>query len=229
MPPADYFKDPYHIPDAQATDAKLRLDFLIWYWSHFLPAAAGVEFFPKDLVNYRLPMQPLKLVPGFEKTTLKGPMVTVPCEAFGLVLVKNCWPKWTHIVPQKARDDKWPIPKCNEDDESTHKYHKTLWSLSRNGQKKSQGWAPEGYTALNDSMDFLTKFREAQKKDKYTQVKGVLALVRKSNKIPAGEKNPPVKGKGKKRKADTPAPVYAKITVEEEDCEWDDALDVTAV
>ena len=228
MPPAEYFNAPYTIPNASAADAKLRTDFIVWYWCNFLPAAAGVEFYPKDLVNYRLPIQPLKMVPGFEKTQIKGPMLTVSCEAFGLVLVRNCWDKWVEIVPQKAKDDKWPIPKFNKDDEDSHKYHKTLWSDGRNGQKKGQGWTPEGYEALNAQMDTLQKFRAQQKQARWAQLKAVLRLVRTANKIPDEEKDPPSKGKKRKRSTD-PLPVYAKITIEEEDDEWDEAEDVTAV
>ena len=228
MPPAEYFDAPYTIPQATASDAKIRTEFLVWYWCHFLPAAAGVEFYPKDLVCYRLPIQPLKMVPGFEKTTLKGPMVTLSCEAFGLVLVRNCWDKWTHIVPQKAKDDKWPIPKWDKHDKETHKYHKTLWSDGRNGQKKGQGWTPEGYEALNQAMEKVQKFREDQKTAKWAQYKAILRLVRTANSIDAGEKEPPSKGKKRKRSA-SPPPVCAKIHVEESDCEWDEAEDVTAV
>ena len=229
MPPADYFKDPYTIPDSGASDAKLRVDFLVWYWCNFLPAAAGVEFLPKDLVNYRLPIQPLKMVPGYEKTKIKGPMLTVSCEAFGLVLVRNCWDKWTKIVPQKAVDDKWPIPKWNKDDKTTHDYHKTLWSDGRNGQKKAQGWSPEGYEALNQEMDKLLKFRDADMKAGWARHKAVLKLVRATNQIPDGEKEPPVKGRKRKRGTTEAPPVYAKIIIQEEDYEWDETVDVLAV
>ena len=219
MPPIEYFNAPYTVPESTASDAKLRKDFAVWYWSTFLPAAAGVEFYPKELVNYRMPIHPLKMVPGFEKTDLKGTMVTLSSEAFGLVLVKNCWDKWTEIVPEKARDDKWPIPKWNKEDDTTHKYHCTLWSDGRNGQKKGQGWTPEGYEALNKAMEDMQKFRTQQKTAKWAQYKAVLKLVRTKNEIPAGEKEPQPKGKKRKRVAAAP-PVYAKITVEEEDCEW---------
>lgn len=184
--------------------------------------AAGVEFYPKELVNYRLPIQPLKMVPGFEKTNLKGCMLTVSCEAFGLVLVQNCWDKWTLIVPKKAADNKWPVPKWSKTDTDTHKYHKTLWSDGRNGQKKAQGWTPEGYQALNSAMEMLQKFRAQQKQQKWARYKDVFKLVRTANGIPAGEKEPPVKGRKRKRTSGAP-PVYDKIAVEEDDCEWSDA------
>ena len=179
-------------------------------------------------MNYRLPVQPLRMVPGFETTNLKGPMLTVSCEAFGLVLVRNCWDKWVEIVPQKAKDHNWPIPKWNKDDKDTHKYYKTLWSDGRNGQKKGQGWSPEGYEALNQEMDKLTKFRAEQKKEKFAKYLAVLKLVRTTNEVPDGEKDPPAKGKKRKRAAEAP-PVYAKIRIEEEDDDWDDDVDITAV
>ena len=121
MPPIEYFDAPYTIPESTASDAQLRRDFAVWHWSTFLPQAAGVEFYPKELVNYRMPIHPLKMVPGYEKSNLNGTMVTLSCEAFGLILVKNCWDKWKEIVPEKARDDKWKIPKWNKDDSDTHK------------------------------------------------------------------------------------------------------------
>ena len=96
MPPADYFKAPYTIPEESDPNKKLREDFAVWHWCTFLPAAAGVDFYPKDLVFYRMPIQPLTMVPGYEDSQMKGCMVTVSCEAFGLVLVQNCWDKWTH-------------------------------------------------------------------------------------------------------------------------------------
>ena len=104
MPPADYFKAPCTLPEANATDKKLREDFAVWHWTASLPAASGVDFCPKDLVFYRMPIQPLTLVPGHEDSQMKGCMVTVSCEAFGLVLVRNCWDKWTKIVPEKAKE-----------------------------------------------------------------------------------------------------------------------------
>ena len=219
MPPAGFFKAPYTLPEENASDKKLREEFTVWHWTLFLPVAVGVDFYPKDLVFHRMPIQPLTMVPGYEDSQMKGCMVTVSCEAFGLVLVQNCWDKWTHIVPQKAKDEKWPIPKWNKDDAETHKCHKTLWSDGRNGQKKGHGWTPDGYKALNDAMDALSEFRAAQKKDKWSQFKAVRKLVRKANNIAEGEKEPPPKGRKRKRSNDPP-PVYAKITVEEEDCEW---------
>ena len=105
-----------------------------------------MQFYPRDYCKYRLPVMPVKTIPGNER--LRGPMVTISSEAFALVLVKNCWDKWTHIIPKKAENSRWEIPKYDAKKEETHKCHSALWSDGRNGQKKGQGWTSEGYTAL---------------------------------------------------------------------------------
>ena len=162
---------------------------------------------------------PAKTIPGNEQ--VKGAMVTVSSEAFGLILVKNCWDKWSHIVPEKAKDPKWVIPKYDPKVESTWKYHKTLWSDGRNGQKKGQGWTPEGYEALNKKMIQVKEWR-ANKDELGPKLKRILNAVKASFGISLDEKDPPAK-KRKKKTTDEPAPKYARIMVDEadEDEEWE--------
>ena len=59
------------------------------------------------------------------------------------------------------------------------------------------------------------QWRSQQKKAKWAQYKAVLAIVRTANKIPVSEKDPPAKGR--KRKAVDPPPVYARISIEDDE------------
>ena len=118
MPPLAFFKNPWDLPEESDSSYEERKAFVIWYHDHFLPACAGKDF-KEEIRHFRMPVQ-MMTIAGENP----GAHVTKESEALGLIIVENCYEKWTHIVPEKAKDDEWVIPAFKKSDRSTHKYHK---------------------------------------------------------------------------------------------------------
>lgn len=120
--------------------------FFLWYVDVWLPAVADYTCYNPDIRWYQKMYEPI---------TVKGDQyaaVSIQSESFGWLLYENCYEKWLHIVPQKAKDRKWKAPKYNKDDEDTHKYHLCKWSDCRTGQVKGGGWKPGAYTQFNKNL-----------------------------------------------------------------------------
>ena len=217
LPDYEWFSAPYEVPTEDTPQAKLRREFAVWYHDEFLFACAGKENFKSECRHYRMPVQQMKVA----GTAIKGAHVTKESEALGLVIVANCYQKWTYLVPQKAKDDRWTIPAHNKDDEETHKYHTTRWSDGRNGQVKGSGWAPEAYEELNNAILEVKKFRAEDKKENWKQHRAVLALVQEKHGIEKGTKEPTKKRK-RKSTAKEPVKYVAVAELSDDDCESDD-------
>ena len=209
----EWIKNPYIVPEGDDAESKKRIYFVNWYWCEFLPAAACATDFPSEFRLYNLPVQP------FGKNKIA---VTKECEAFGAIVVENCYPKWKHIIPEKVKDDRWKIPEFVKEDKTTHKWYDTRWSDGRNGQVKGQGWSNEAYEELNVAIKRVKNFRKQDKANKWAALKACLVEVKKANNI-ALDAEGPAKKKRKKSKADEPPPVYADIE-ELSDDEWEEEV-----
>ena len=221
-----WFDKPHLILPENDDECEKRKKFLNWYWNHFLPAAAGATSFPEEHRHYKLPSMPLKIK---DQPDLKGGAVTKECEAFAKLVARNCYKKWGFIIPEKLEDSDWELPKWDKDDEKTHKYHETLWSDGRNGQKKGQGWSAEAYEEMNKEVEKVKLFRAADKKDGWKTLKSALALVKTMNGIDLAATAPNKKRK-RKGKADEPKVVYQKMAdLSDDDFDDDELGDISAL
>ena len=211
LPPLEWIKNPYEVAGGNGAEAKKRNWFVNWYWMEFLPAAACATEFPTEFRLYNLPVQPL----GKHKMA-----VTKESEAFGAIVVENCYSKWQHIVPEKVKDNSWKCQDYDKHDSTTHKWHNTRWSDGRNGQVKGQGWSNEAYDELNAAIRRVKAFRKQDKANKWAGLQACLQVVKAANDIPL-DADGPAKKKRKKSKSDEPPPVYAEIENLSDD-EWED-------
>ena len=209
MPPLEWFDNPYHIPkegDDDYGDFTKRKAFVIWYCDYLLPVFGGAQNYKEDHRNYRMPVQ-LITIPGEVK---KGAHVSKENEAFGRLAIRNCYEKWSHVLPEKVKDCDWPIPKYDKDNAETHKYHLTKWSDGRNGQIEGAGWEPEAYDVLNATISGIKKFRGEDKANGWVIHKRALDTLKTSKGIALEEKRPSKKrrrgGKTVKEK-----PTYSAI------------------
>ena len=201
MPPLAFFKNPWDLPEESDSSYEERKAFVIWYHDHFLPACAGKDF-KEEIRHFRMPVQ-MMTIAGENP----GAHVTKESEALGLIIVENCYEKWTHIVPEKAKDDEWVIPAFKKSDRSTHKYHKTKWSDGRTGQVKGCGWSPEAYNALHQSIISVKKVRKDDRSNNWKKMKRALDLVKTDHGIPLEQKTK----KRKRDKKEVVRPVYEPI------------------
>ena len=152
-------------PEDQQMLAKKRR-FVTWYFDVFLPKVSGYdENFKPEIRHYRLPVDPMKVV--VNGTAQKVPHISEQNEGFGVVIIKNCHPKWTKIFSKRIEDPDFEIPAYDKDKPETHDYHTTLWSDGRTGQVKAGGWAPEAYDELSRQISRIHAFRKEDRATGY--------------------------------------------------------------
>ena len=184
--------------------------FLNWFWLHWLPAAGGKQFFAADHKFYKLHVMPIE---GETKAC-----ISKESEAFGILVCLNCYKKWQAIIPEKNRNPDWEPPKYNKDDQTTHKYYSTVWTISTNGQKEGEGWAPQAYTKLTELIRQVKNQRAAEKNVKFRNFLACLAYVQSQNGIEEGATQP----SKKKRKKQTVKVVYQEVE-ELGDDDWEES------
>jgi hypothetical protein len=191
-------KKPAEITDASTDEQKQEMDdyvrdmdLLIWYLDKYLPAAVGDLTFGKTLRYYKKQTDTIEL--GGKMRVL----VERQQEAYGWLVLENCYDKWCECVPKQAADPKWKVPAYNKDDESTHPFHQTKYSDPRGGQKA--GWKPQARKALKLYCDQIKGLRDKDKKAKKgTSVyQKCLDLLREHHEIT--EKEPVPKCRKRKR------------------------------
>ena len=186
-----------------------RRALVLWYFDHWLPAAAGVEAYG-TAVRYYIRATKASNVKVGGKTM---PVVPVQAEAFAMLVFKNCEMKWQHIIPKKAKDPSWEVPNYKKDDPSTHDYHKTRWSSAKTGKQKKGGWDDAAMLAFKELLTQFDRFRKAdakRNKEKNFYELG-LKLMRQEHGITEDSPTP-----SNKRKANTPskAPKVASKEIE---------------
>ena len=155
------------IPEANRTKAektrrKEKKDILLWYFDSWLPACAGIEHYSPTVRYYKRATHGTIVAPPDTKVAL----VPIESEAFGRLILENCEGKWKHVVPKKAADPTWSMPKDNKKDPKVHKYHVTKWSDGNNGQVKIGGWKNEAIQKFGDHTKSIEEFRNEERDKK---------------------------------------------------------------
>ena len=154
-------EEPREITDGSTEEEKeqmdnyvLQKDLLIWYLDKYLPAAVGELTYSKDQRYYKRQTDSI-VIKGKKRVLVERQQ-----EAYGWLVLDNCYEKWCLCVPEQAKDPKWKVPLWDKDDPETLPFHKTKHSDPRGGQ--SAGWKPSARKALND---FCKKIKEMRDKD----------------------------------------------------------------
>lgn len=106
----------------------------------------------------------------------KWPLVTIQAEAFGWLMIQNCYPKWQHTVPRIAKNQ--IIPPLKKDSIETHKFHATVWSDAKKGKDQGGGWDQAAYPVYADYLKTIEAMRKQDAKNKHAIHEMALQLVR---------------------------------------------------
>lgn len=202
MPTLKEMREVYQLPEETDPTYDYKKSLLLWYTDHYLPVAAGLEYYGPTIRYYKMAIEATK-VEG-----VKTHLVTKESEAMGLLMYENCLEKWKEIVDMKSKDPDWKVPDWNKEDEDTWKYHKTQWSDGKSGQVAGGGWKPAAYTAFNKYIGHFKKFRAEDKKNKWVIHKLCLQMMREANEITATVYS---KKRSRSKKDAAPAPIYDDI------------------
>lgn len=164
--------------------------------------AAGHDNFGPSIRNYKMAVDK-RSVDGKDKVC-----VTIPSEAFGLLVFANCRTKWVAIFKFKQESPTADIPLFDEEDSNTHVYHTTLWSDSKSGQIKGGGWDSDAYLKLNFYMTKIHVFRSKDQKAEWKIHALAKDFVREKNGITAVAQTNKRKRKNKEAKAE---PLFVEI------------------
>ena len=183
----DLIKEVYNLPAETSVEYKRKAEFLLWYMDCFLPAAAGSSWGPLKRPYY-LPTKKFEL---YGKDRI---LVETATEAFGWLIVQNCFDKWKMNFPLQKNDPDWKVPKYSKDDESTHPFHKTKFTEPTGGQ--GVGWKPEARVEFTNHKKAIMHFRVQDAKKGWKVLNLCKELIRQKHHITAPLPTP----KGRKRK-----------------------------
>ena len=138
---------------------------MVWYYDKWLPIVAGKEWWGRDIRYYKRPIDNVD-VNGVSKVA-----VTVTSEAFGLLVLENCWSKWRAIIAWHEKHPGVPVPTSKPQNEP----FQAKWSLSRNGQVQFGGWHPDAFEAFDKYITEVEFMRDTDKASNY----GCMDLARK--------------------------------------------------
>ena len=184
----------YIIPKETDPAYEKKKQFLLWYMDVWMPAIAGESNFGKQLRGYKM---------AIERTMIHGKkriLVESSCEAFGWLLLENCYTKWNLIVTKKKENPQFAIPKYKKDDPSTHPYSVCKYSDSRGGQ--GVGWKPAARPALEGHVELIKKIRAADKENNWKVNRLALKLIREKYNI-LDKEYVSTRSKKKRKKATT--------------------------
>ena len=181
MPTVAELLNAWTLPDRNDATYDTKVEFLLWYVDVFLQAAAGHDMFGPNIRRYKTVTE---MVPVNGK---RKPNVSASSEAFGILMLENCTPKWGHVIPKRIANGNWKVPQYKKDDESTHPYHNTVFSDRNAGQVTGGGWSGRGFEKLNEYQVHILAQRKADKKKKFAMAKFALHLIRDNYKITATE------------------------------------------
>ena len=192
--------DVYRLPAEDDKHYEHKEDFLFWYLDKWLPAVAGDAHYGKLIRLNNM------LVDKVSKCGKDRVVVSTQSEAFGWLLLDNCYEKWVAQMPHLKLDNKWRPPKYNKDDAKTHPYHPKMKYTNPFGGR-GVGWKPAAKSALDQYKALVTNFRADDAKKGWAINKFCLELLRKRNNVT--DTNPVGKTSGaNKRKRNGSEPVY---------------------
>jgi hypothetical protein len=178
MPTLNDLKTVYTLPDKNDPKFEEKVNVLLWYYDNFLPKVVGFQHYNPTTRYYKKP--------HIKYEGMEGPTVPLEAEAFGLIAFENCISKWNHIVPAKHKNRHWKVPtlkKKDKDYKKNAKYHETKWSEQDSGQVVHGGWNPSVYTAYNQYLKDIKKFRNQDRVNKWKTHNLAFKLMRQKNKI----------------------------------------------
>ena len=183
VPTIEQMKDVYNLPDKSHEDYEHKKKFLLWYVDRYLPAAAGEASYGKTVRLYYMATD-RKNIRGKERV-----LVESASEAFGWLLLENCYEKWCNICAKKKENPGWKIPKNKKSDPSTHPYNKCKWTDSSAGQ--GGGWAPGARMALETNKAIVKNIRQKDHHDGWKVHKFCLQLIREEHQVTDAAPLPP--------------------------------------
>ena len=220
MPKMEDLQNVYSLPPEDHPTYAEKKAILLWYYDSWLVALAGLEMFGTQERCY-------KRATKASSVRYNGnliPLVTVEAEAFGLLMLQNCYPKWQHVVPMKAKHGlNWPVPKQKKATPETKKYHTTLWSDPKSGKDQGGGWDPLAYDAFKEHIKAVQEMRKADKKNQHAIHEMCLEFVRAKHNVTDTEFVPKA---SRKRKRGGAKKVALAPVVNLEDFEVEDDFSV---
>ena len=205
------------LPAEDTPNYQEKVDILVWYFDHYLVAAAGNCAYGKETRWYKHATKTIK-VEGKNQS-----VVLWQAEAFGLLVFENCLEKWSHICPQKAKDPNWNVPKSNKKDARTLKYHATKWTDGKTGQQQGGGWKQGAYDQYAVYQKHIVAVRKKDRENQWASYNLALELMRNKHGVTAAEA--PVARKNK-RKRQEPGPLAPRGAHLELDDDVEDAYSV---
>ena len=193
MPTEDHLKRVYEpLPEKEAPDYAGVYQMKNWYQQQWLPALE--DAFGPTVYNYK------KSVDAVMILGKKVPLVSVESEAFGVLMLKNCTPKWTHIVPLKCDQGRaFQVPPKSKKHPENDKCHKTLWSDGKIGQGQGGGWDSKCGPIFKELQEHFDDIRSEDHGNKWARYKEMLKIVRETNKITEAAPTPKKASRSRKK------------------------------
>ena len=183
VPTIEQMKDVYNLPDETHQDYEDKKKFLLWYLDKYLPAAAGEASYGKTVRLYSMAID-RKEIRGKQRV-----LVESASEAFGWLLLENCYEKWSNICNKKKENPGWKVPKNKKNDPSTHPYNKCKWTDSSAGQ--GGGWAPGARLAFEENKEIIKTLRKKDHAENWKLHKFCLQLLREEHGVTEDAPLPP--------------------------------------
>ena len=188
-----------------------QMKLLVWYFDTFLAKLVGDERWGADKRYHALAVSSSKEDIYGKKRTL----VTAQSEAWGLMMLTNCGPKWKAYWAKKDEDPSWKLPPFKKLDVATHIYYKCKYSDAFAGQKS--GWDVKVFKLLDDYSKKIQAFRNEDSKNQWAYFKAVKTILRKTHGISETVPIPVNSNKKRKHAATTLEVDFIESDVESED------------
>jgi hypothetical protein len=145
---------------------------VIWYYDKWLPMVAGQKYWgDKMRLNFKhIPSDKVKIYGEEEKV-----LIPITTEAFGILVLDNCYDRWINTCEWKKDDPKRRVPKKGaESVQFGAKY-----TDSKVGQVKFGGWTPDAYTKFAEYIQKVQENRQADEANGWNRQKYARKLVLK--------------------------------------------------
>ena len=158
VPTVKQMKNVYKIPPKEEDELVHlhALEFLLWYSDVYLPATAMDSSYGKSIRFYKKAVSAIR-VRGETQVAVES-----AAEAYGLLVLDNCYTKWCALAPEIAKNPKFKPPKLDKANPATLPYHVTKYSDALGGQGK--GWKEEVARPVFDA--FKEDIKDFRKKEK---------------------------------------------------------------
>ncbi len=206
-------KNVYIIPPKEQDEQKHQdaLDFLLWYSDVYVPATAMEASYGRSIRFYKKAISGVKIKGEWQV------QVESTAEAYGLLVLDNCYTKWCALAPEIVKNPKFKPPKLDKSNPATLPFHTTKYSDALGGQGK--GWKEEVARPVFEAFKAdIVAFRKKEKETNWPTYTLCFNLIREKHNITATENERKKKGKKRKR----------NVVEEEEEKKEDEADDFAA-